>query len=163
MRKHVISGSGPFLAGVVFALGLSISGMTEPSKILGFLDVAGDWDVTLIFVMASATLVYSVLFRLIVRRPMPIFEKEFYIPKKTNLDKKLIIGAIIFDIGWGLSGLCPGLGITSLVTGTMYAVSFVVAMLLGMFIVKRFVNTFFNSISIPYKNYEYKTPLCYTG
>lgn len=121
-----------FGSGALFALGLGIGGMTQPAKVLAFLDVAGRWDPSLAFVMAGAVGVYAAAFRLVLRRPRPVLSAAFAIPTRRDLDTRLLVGAALFGIGWGLAGYCPGPGIVSLVTGRADVVVFVTAMLAGM-------------------------------
>lgn len=121
-----------FASGVVFAIGLGVSGMTRPAKILAFLDLAGRWDPTLAFVMLGAVAVHAVLFRLIMRRRSPLGAERFLIPAGTPVDGRLLIGAALFGVGWGLAGYCPGPAIVSLASGTATPLMFVTAMLLGM-------------------------------
>ena len=123
---------GAFLAGVVFALGLGIGGMTQPERVIGFLDVAGPWDPSLAFVMCGAVGVYGVLFRLIRRRTGPVLARAFSIPGRRAVDRRLVTGAALFGLGWGLGGYCPGPGIVSLATGAPAVLVFVTAMLAGM-------------------------------
>ena len=120
------------LAGALFGLGLAVSGMMNPAKIVGFLDVAGDWDPTLAFVMGGALLVTIPAFRLILGRPRPILADSFALPKGSALDGRLLGGAALFGVGWGLSGFCPGPAVTALVTGLAPVFAFVAAMLAGM-------------------------------
>ncbi len=120
------------LAGTLFGLGLAISGMTNPAKVVGFLDVAGDWDPTLAFVMGGALLVTIPAFRLILGRQRPVLADGFALPKGTALDARLLGGAALFGVGWGLSGFCPGPAVTALVTGLAPVFAFVAAMLAGM-------------------------------
>lgn len=121
-----------FLAGALFALGLGIGGMTQPARVIGFLDVAGRWDPSLAFVMAGAVLTYGALFRVIRRRARPLLTPVFSIPTRRDIDGRLVIGAALFGIGWGLAGYCPGPGIVSLAAGTTPVLVFVTAMLAGM-------------------------------
>lgn len=118
--------------GGLFGLGLAVSGMMNPAKVLGFLDFAGDWDPTLAFVMGGALLVTATTFRLILRSPRPLFEKRFYLPEKTDLDAKLLGGAVLFGVGWGLVGLCPGPALVAVVAQVWPVLAFVAAMLVGM-------------------------------
>ena len=119
-------------AGVLFGLGLAISGMMNPAKVVGFLDVAGGWDPTLAFVMGGALLVAIPAFRLILGRPRPILVDRFALPTKSALDGRLIGGAALFGVGWGLSGFCPGPAVAALVTGLTPVFAFVAAMIAGM-------------------------------
>jgi uncharacterized membrane protein YedE/YeeE len=121
-----------FACGLVFALGLGISGMTQPSKVLGFLDVAGAWDPSLMFVIAGAVLPGLVAFALILRRPAPLLEASFHMPTRRSVDARLIAGAALFGVGWGLSGYCPGPAVLSIATGAPGALVFVASMVVGM-------------------------------
>ena len=118
-------------AGAVFAVGLAVSGMTKPDKVIGFLDLAGSWDASLAFVMVGAIIVYGLLSRIITKRTSPMFEASFHLPTRRDLDHRLILGAAIFGIGWGLGGFCPGPGIVSATTGGASAIVFVLGMTLG--------------------------------
>lgn len=120
------------LCGVLFALGLGVSGMTQPSKVVGFLDLAGPWDPSLAFVMAGAIAVYMPLFRLVKRRGRPVLTPHLQLPARTRLDRRLLLGAALFGVGWGLSGFCPGPALVSLPTLTGPALVFGAAMLTGM-------------------------------
>jgi uncharacterized membrane protein YedE/YeeE len=120
-------------AGVVFALGLGISGMTQPAKVFGFLDFAGAWDPSLMMVMVGGIGVNAAAYWLVVRRrEAPVLAPRFLVPTRTDLDVRLIAGAAIFGVGWGLGGFCPGPGIVSLMGGGVPAVVFVGSMLAGM-------------------------------
>ena len=119
-------------SGTLFGLGLAVSGMTNPAKVIGFLDVAGGWDPTLAFVMGGALLVTIPAFRLILGRPRPILGGDFALPKGSALDARLLGGAALFGVGWGLSGFCPGPAVAALVTGLTPVFAFVAAMMAGM-------------------------------
>jgi uncharacterized membrane protein YedE/YeeE len=122
-----------FLSGLLFAAGLVIAGMTQPAKVIGFLDFLGDWDPSLAFVMGGGMLVYFVAYRLITRkRKAPIFEASFTLPTRKDIDLSLVGGAALFGAGWGLAGYCPGPAITSLGSGSLSAIVFVLAMVAGM-------------------------------
>jgi len=123
-------------AGALFGLGLAVSGMVDPAKVIGFLDVAGDWDPTLAFVMGGALLVTIPAFRLIFKRPRPVLAEDFELPTKKELDARLLGGSALFGVGWGLSGFCPGPAVTALATGLTPVFAFVVVMLAGMAIYK---------------------------
>lgn len=118
-------------SGVLFALGLIISGMVNPSKVLNFLDVAGAWDPTLAFVMGGALLVTLPGFHLVLQRARPLLAERFYLPTKQDLDPRLIVGAVLFGIGWGVAGLCPGPALTALASGLPQVAGFVLAMIVG--------------------------------
>jgi len=120
------------LSGTLFGLGLAVSGMANPAKVLAFLDVAGNWDPTLAFVMIGALAVTTPAFRYVLKRNRPWFADAFSMPTRKDLDTRLTIGAVLFGIGWGLAALCPGPALTDLVTGRVDIVGFVAAMLAGM-------------------------------
>jgi uncharacterized membrane protein YedE/YeeE len=122
---------GAFLSGVLFALGLTLSGMTQPARVLGFLDVAGQWDPTLMFVMGGALAVYAPLFRLILRRKYPLAAASFELPSERHIGPKLLVGSGMFGVGWGLAGMCPGPAIVTLGTLLPQAFVFVAAMVAG--------------------------------
>lgn len=121
-----------FFSGALFAIGLATAGMTQPEKVIAFLDVFGAWDPSLAFVMVGAIAVYSLGFRVIAKRSRPLFEKKFVLPKKKAVDKDLVTGAILFGIGWGLAGFCPGPALTALVSFRWEPTLFVLAMFAGM-------------------------------
>ena len=123
-----------FGSGIVFALGLGISGMTRPIKVIGFLDFAGNWDPSLAFVMIGAIIVYFIAYRLSQGRCMPLFAEKFSIPERKDIDGSLIAGAAIFGAGWGLGGFCPGPAITALASGAIPVFVFVVAMVGGIYL-----------------------------
>lgn len=120
------------IAGLTFGLGLIISGMVNPAKVLNFLDPFGSWDPSLIFVMAAAVAVTSVGYKIAFRRPGPLLADQFRLPVGKQLDRRLVIGPAIFGIGWGLSGFCPGPAVTSLPLLAKGTLVFVPAMLVGM-------------------------------
>jgi len=125
------------LSGFLFAIGLGISGMTDADKVIGFLNVAGQWDPSLAFVMVGAISINLVLFRLILKRDRPLFAPSFELPNFTDINKKLVGGAAIFGVGWGLGGFCPGPGIVSITSFGTEAIIFTVAMLSGMFVFQK--------------------------
>lgn len=118
-------------AGGLFGVGLAISGMTKPSKVVGFLDVFGAWDASLAFVMVGAIAVHLVAHRLIMRRPSPLFDGRFHLPTRKDLDARLVVGAAIFGIGWALAGFCPGPGLVTAASGVIAALVFVAGMTIG--------------------------------
>ncbi|WP_205833200.1 YeeE/YedE family protein [Azohydromonas caseinilytica] len=120
------------LAGLVFGLGLIVSGMANPAKVLGFLDLAGAWDPSLAFVMAGAIAVGLVAFTLARRRTVSLLGAEMKLPTARDIDRRLVAGSTLFGIGWGIAGFCPGPALTALGLGEAKAVVFVVAMLAGM-------------------------------
>ncbi|MFV1873433.1 MAG: DUF6691 family protein [Oleiphilus sp.] len=119
-------------AGLLFGFGLIQSEMVNPKRVQGFLDITGQWDPTLVFVMGGALLVSSLGFKLLFFREQPLFEKRFFIPTNKVIDSRLLVGAILFGIGWGLSGLCPGPAIVGLATLNGDILVFVGAMVIGM-------------------------------
>lgn len=122
------------VVGILFGLGLAASGMTNTAKVIGFLDFFGQWDADLLFVMGSAVIVTFIGFRLVLKRDAPLFDSSFSLPTNTKLDPKLIIGAAIFGIGWGLYGYCPGPAIASLVYLSPVTITFVASMLFGLWL-----------------------------
>jgi uncharacterized membrane protein YedE/YeeE len=124
--------SASFLAGVLFGAGLAISQMVNPEKVTDFLDFFGRWDPSLAFVMGSALAVTFGLFRIILRRPHPLFALEFHVSGRRRIDSRLIGGSALFGIGWGLAGFCPGPAVASLAYGRWQSAIFVVAMIVGM-------------------------------
>jgi uncharacterized membrane protein YedE/YeeE len=120
------------VSGIVFGLGLAISGMINPAKVLNFFDVFGSFDPSLALVMAGALLVTFIGYRLTLKRHAPIFAHRFHLPTSKDVDGRLILGSALFGLGWGLSGFCPGPAITSLVTLSPEPVIFIIAMLVGM-------------------------------
>ena len=120
-----------FASGVVFGLGLAVSGMANPAKVLAFLDVAGEWDPTLAFVMAGALIVTTPAFHFILRRHRPLFSVKFVLPTLQHVDRRLVLGSALFGVGWGIAGLCPGPAVTDLVTGNASIIMFVAAMIAG--------------------------------
>jgi uncharacterized membrane protein YedE/YeeE len=125
------------LAGALFALGLALGGMTIPARVTGFLAVGGTWDPSLAFVMIGAIAVYAPLLRLIRRRGAPLLAERFHWPAATAIDARLIAGAAIFGVGWGLSGYCPGPALASLAAGGAPVAVFVAAMLAGIALGRR--------------------------
>lgn len=118
--------------GFLFAIGLGISGMTQTQKVIGFLDFFGNWDSSLIFVMVGGIVVHFISYKLIRKRNLPIYSKCWYVPVKGDITPSLIIGSLIFGIGWGLGGYCPGPAITSLASFELKPLVFVICMILGM-------------------------------
>lgn len=125
------------LAGLVFGAGLILSGMTDPKVVLAFLDVAGAWNPSLAFVMGGAVGVTLVGFRFVRRRHAPLCDVQFHLPQKRTLDARLLTGAAVFGIGWGLSGYCPGPALTGLLAGNVEASIVVAAMLAGAWLQRR--------------------------
>ena len=122
----------PLVSGTLFGAGLTLSGMTDPARVRGFLDVFGAWDPTLVFVMGGAVLVMAVAWRIRNRMGAPLFAERFSLPDRTDLDRRLIAGSILFGVGWGIAGLCPGPAVASLALAPLTVLPFVLAMLAGM-------------------------------
>lgn len=125
------------ISGLIFGLGLAMSGMTDTAKVIGFLDIFGHWVPDLAFVMGGAVLVTLIAFRWVLRRDRPLLDERFHLPTSTTLDGRLIGGATIFGVGWGVYGYCPGPALAALVYGNLDTLIFVVAMLVGMSIANR--------------------------
>lgn len=120
------------LAGLVFGIGLTLSQMLNPAKVLAFLDILGNWDPSLAFVMGGALIVTAIGYRLVWQREKPAFADRFQVPGNRTIDTRLAIGAIMFGIGWGLVGLCPGPAIAALTIGGLPIIGFMAAMIAGM-------------------------------
>lgn len=133
-----------FFSSFLFSIGLTISGMINPNKVTGFLDITGQWDPSLLFVMAGAILVNIILFNTILKKSKPLLVEKFHIPTKKDIDKKLILGAIIFGIGWGLTGVCPGPAVANILTSHHKIFIYIIGMISGM-IIFEFTNTIFLS------------------
>jgi uncharacterized membrane protein YedE/YeeE len=125
------------VSGVLFGLGLCISQMINPARVIGFLDVAGRWDATLLFVMGGAVVLTGIGFPLIARRSAPLLAERFHLPTKSDIDAPLIVGSVVFGLGWGLAGLCPGPALTALASLSPSVGLFVVAMLAGQWLASR--------------------------
>ncbi|MBF9034391.1 YeeE/YedE family protein [Rhodobacterales bacterium HKCCE2091] len=125
-----------YLIGLVFGVGISISGMANPAKVLNFFDVAGTWDPSLIFVMGGAVVVAFIGYRIVLGRNAPILEKRFALPTSTTIDLKLVGGSAVFGIGWGIAGFCPGGALPALGTGRSEVFIFTAALIAGIFIAK---------------------------
>jgi uncharacterized membrane protein YedE/YeeE len=122
-----------FFSGLVFAIGLGLSGMTDANKVIAFLNAAsGKWDPSLAFVMVGAIGAHWATFKWVTGRPSPLFAAKFYVPMDKNVDTRLVVGSGLFGIGWGLGGFCPGPGVVSTPTGAPMALAFVGALLAGM-------------------------------
>lgn len=133
MRRFLIG----FATGGLFGAGLLVSGMTRPSKVLGFLDLAGAWDPSLLFVMAGAILVFAIGYRLVVRQDAPLLAPRFDLPARRAIDRRLVVGAGLFGVGWGLAGFCPGPSLVAAGSGGLTALIFVAAMTAGMLLQSR--------------------------
>lgn len=124
------------VVGFVFAIGLGLSGMTQPQKVVGFLDLFGNWDPSLVFVMVGAIFVHFITYKLIRKKGSPLLGSQWHVPTKKEITPALLIGSFIFGIGWALGGFCPGPAVTSLASFDKRPFVFVISMLLGMFLFK---------------------------
>lgn len=125
-----------FLIGLIFSIGISISGMADPAKVLNFFDFTGTWDPSLLFVMGGALVTAFIGYRVVFGFRRPIFERGFNVPGKARVDGKLIFGSAVFGIGWGIAGFCPGASIPALGTGRVEVLAFVPAMITGIFLAR---------------------------
>ncbi len=125
-----------YLIGLVFGVGISISGMANPAKVLNFFDVAGNWDPSLAFVMGGALIVTFIGYRFVLKRPAPTLSETFQLPTRRDLDLPLIGGSAVFGVGWGIAGFCPGGALPALGTGRSEVIIFVVALLVGIIAAK---------------------------
>lgn len=121
------------IIGLIFGLGISISGMGNPAKVLNFFDFAGSWDPSLALVMASGVFVTVIGYWFVMARPAPVHDKKFSVPTSRTIDKKLVVGSVVFGIGWGLTGYCPGGAIPAIGSGNAEVLVFVASMLVGIF------------------------------
>ncbi|WP_413560643.1 DUF6691 family protein [Bdellovibrio sp. HCB209] len=126
------------LVGFIFSIGLGISGMTQPHKVVSFLTIGEGWDPSLLFVMVGAIPVHMITYFVIRRKKSPLLDTQFHLPQATEISKSLIIGSVIFGLGWGLAGYCPGPALTSLGSGSVSAIIFVFSMLSGMLIFRMY-------------------------
>jgi uncharacterized protein len=126
-----------FAVGIIFAFGLAVSEMINPARVIGFLDVSGRWDPTLLLVIAGALVVTVPIFPVILHRSKPFLAAQFSLPTKTQVDLPLLFGAATFGAGWGLAGFCPGPALAALASGSPKVILFVIAMLLGQWLASR--------------------------
>ena len=134
MNDKIIS----LISGIIFGFGLVISGMTNPEKVLGFLSITHNWDASLIFVMGGAILVFAPFFFLLKNKEVSALGTKVELPKKQDLDKKLVIGSALFGVGWGLVGLCPGPAIAAIATFDPIVIVFLVSMYAGVIVKKKY-------------------------
>lgn len=128
IRRHL----PPALSGMLFGAGLALGGMTNPARVRGFLDIFGDWDPTLAFVMGGAVMVMAIAWRFVPRMAHPLFADKFALPDRSDITPQLVGGAALFGIGWGLAGLCPGPGFAALALAPLEALVFCGTLLAGM-------------------------------
>ncbi len=132
MKKSIIA----FTVGFIFALGLGLSGMTNPNKVIGFLDLFGNFDPSLIFVMVGAIAIHFIAYKIIRKRSTPLFETQWLVPTKKDITPALVFGSFLFGIGWALGGFCPGPALTSLGSFQVRPAIFIISMIAGMLIFK---------------------------
>jgi len=125
-----------FLTGLIFGVGISISGMANPAKVMNFFDIAGTWDPSLAFVMGGALLVAGIGYRIVFRRPAPMMDTTFHLPQNNHIDARLLGGSAVFGIGWGITGFCPGAAIPVIGTGNVNVLLFMAALMIGIFAAK---------------------------
>lgn len=129
----------PLIAGLLFGAGMNISGMVDPQNIFAFLDITGEWDPSLAFVMGGALLVFTPIYHIVIKpRKTSLDGKKLSLPTNTNIDRKLLIGAAIFGLGWGIGGICPGPALSSVTGGSIEILAFIASMLMGMKLVMHF-------------------------
>ena len=125
-----------YLVGLVFGVGISISGMANPAKVLNFFDIAGTWDPSLILVMGGALVTTFIGYRLVFGRPAPLFEQAFFVPSNRGIDARLVGGSAVFGIGWGIAGFCPGGALPALGTGRWEVFVFSAALVAGILLAR---------------------------
>lgn len=133
MKGNIVA----LVSGTMFGLGLAISEMTNPEKVLGFLDIFGRWDPSVAFVMGGAVAVTALTFRYVKALPKPLFAARFEVPTSTAIDRPLLVGAVLFGIGWGTAGFCPGPAIASITMGSSEPPIFLLALLVGNYLAGR--------------------------
>jgi len=137
MKTAMLKPVAGYLAGLLFGLGLALGGMTDPARVIGFLDLAGAWDPTLMFVLGGAVVTTFIGYRWVLRRPAPLFAGAFQLPTRRDLDTKLLGGAALFGIGWGLSGYCPGPAFASLSGLSLPLAAMLATMVAGWWLARR--------------------------
>ena len=125
-----------FLSGLIFGIGLTVSGMVNPAKVIAFLNILGNWDPSLVFVMVGAIIFSAPFFYILKNKKKPLFNSSFQIPSRTNIDQNLIIGSSLFGIGWGMVGLCPGPVVASIALFQPLSILFVIAVMSGFYLCK---------------------------
>jgi uncharacterized protein len=125
-----------YLIGLIFGVGISISGMANPAKVLNFFDIAGSWDPSLVFVMGGAVVVAFLGYKIVLRRPAPVLAAKFHLPDNPRIDARLLGGSALFGVGWGIAGFCPGGALPALGTGQTDVFVFVAALIAGIFAAK---------------------------
>jgi uncharacterized protein len=137
-QKHRVEMLISFLVGLLFSMGIAISGMAQPQNVIGFLDIFGNWNPTLIFVMIGAIPVHMAAYRMIKGAKAPVLDSKFYLPTVKELTPQLMFGATLFGVAWGIAGLCPGPAFVSMIGGSYRAFLFIASMTVGMLLYRRF-------------------------
>jgi uncharacterized membrane protein YedE/YeeE len=127
-----------FSVGLIFALGLGYGGMTQTHLVRAFLDIFGSWNPALIGVMAGAIAVHALVYQFVKHRTSPLLDTKFHLPTRKDIDKRLLLGAALFGLGWGWAGICPGPGIVALMSGDKHIIIFILSMLVGMSLFQKF-------------------------
>ena len=148
MKQYLIA----LVSGLIFGFGLGLSQMIDQSRVLGFMDIAGVWDPTLLFVLGGAVGVTVITFRFVLRRPTPVLAPKFYLPTRKDIDLPLVAGAAVFVIGWGISGYCPGPAVASLALGSLNPIVFILAVAVGSYIYNFVANRPTKDTSAPPKS-----------
>lgn len=138
-----------YLIGLIFGIGISISGMANPAKVLNFFDIAGTWDPSLAFVMGGALIVTLIGYRFVLARPQPRLAPKFHLPTRRDIDARLVGGSAVFGIGWGIAGFCPGGALPALGTGRTEVILFVAALIAGIFLGKLWQTRFAGTAQTP--------------
>ena len=138
MSRGLLRNLAALVSGAIFGLGLSLAQMTNPDKVLNFLDMTGAWDPSLLLVLGGAVVLSTIAFHFVFKRPAPLWDSMFHLPLLKAIDRPLIMGSALFGVGWGLGGFCPGPALASVLTGSQDAVIFSIAMVAGMVLTKRF-------------------------
>jgi uncharacterized membrane protein YedE/YeeE len=125
-----------FLVGLIFGVGIAISGMINPAKVLNFFDIAGTWDPSLIFVMGGALITTFIGYRFVLRRPAPVIEAKFLLPTARDIDARLVGGSAVFGLGWGIAGFCPGAALPALGSGKWEVAAFIAALVAGIWVAR---------------------------
>ena len=129
-----------FIVGLIFGVGIALSGMMNPAKVLNFFDIAGTWDASLAFVMGGALVTTALGYRLVLRRDAPVIEAKFHLPTARDIDARLIGGSAVFGVGWGIAGFCPGAAVPALGSGKWEVALFVVALLAGLWVARMIID-----------------------
>ncbi|PKQ13229.1 MAG: permease [Alphaproteobacteria bacterium HGW-Alphaproteobacteria-1] len=125
-----------FIVGLIFGVGIAVSGMINPAKVLNFFDIAGTWDPSLAFVMGGALITTFIGYRVVLRRPAPVIEAKFLLPTARDIDARLVGGSAVFGLGWGIAGFCPGAALPALGSGKWEVATFIAALVAGIWVAR---------------------------